>query len=149
MLTDNACSLRLIQGYINCLNNYRHRIHRETFESITNTIKSRCTSGLRTHLGKIKAHNYSIGNDLADSLANLVADGHPLDTTYTTCSDTPISTLTWPYTLIALTQGGPTPYRYTNPKADAHNYITKHTHIRPYPTPLSMEPSSPAPRQAE
>jgi hypothetical protein len=39
---------------------------------------------IRTHLGKIKAHNHSLGSDLADTLANQVPDGHRPDTTYTT-----------------------------------------------------------------
>jgi hypothetical protein len=70
-----------IYSYMNWPNNYRHHIHRDTLESITNTIISRCTSGIRTHLGKIKVHNHYIGNDLADALAKLVVDGHPPHTT--------------------------------------------------------------------
>ena len=88
LLTDSACSLRLIQGYLNCPSAYRHNIHRDTLLSITHTLKTRCESGIRTHLlGKIKAHNHSLGNDLADTLANQAADGHPPDTTYTIGSD--------------------------------------------------------------
>jgi ribonuclease HI len=85
LLTDNnACSLRLIQGYINCPSTYRHNIHRDTLMSIAYTLKTRCESGIRTHLCKVKAHNHSLGNDLVDTLANQVAGGHPPDTTYTT-----------------------------------------------------------------
>jgi hypothetical protein len=87
LLADSACSLRLIQGYLNSPSAYRHYIHRDTLLSTTHTIKTRGTSGIRTHLGKIKAHNHSLGNDLADILANQAADGHPPDTTYTTGSD--------------------------------------------------------------
>ena len=86
LLTDSACSLRLIQGYLNCPSAYRHNIHRDTLFSITHTLKTRCDAGIRTHLGKIKAHNHSLGNDLA----NQVAVGHPPDTTYTTGSEVTI-----------------------------------------------------------
>ena len=84
LLTDSACSLRLIQGYLHCPLAYRHNIHRDTLLSITHTLKTRCDAGIRTHLYNIKAHNHSLGNDLADTLANQDADGHPPDTTYTT-----------------------------------------------------------------
>jgi hypothetical protein len=84
LLKDIACSHRLIQGYINCPSAYQYNIHRDTLISITHALKTRCESGIRTHLGKIKAHNHSLGNDLVDTLAYLVADGHPPDTTYTT-----------------------------------------------------------------
>jgi hypothetical protein len=87
----------------------------------------------RMHLGKIKAHNQSLGNDLADTLANRAADGHPPDTTYTTYSDVSIGHMTWTYTLIPQTQGEPIPYKYTNLKSNAHTHSTKHTH-----TPLSQ-----------
>jgi ribonuclease HI len=90
LLTNNACSLRLIQGYLHCPSAYNHNIHRETLLSITHTLKTRCDSGIRTHLGKIKAHNHSLGNDFVDTLANQAADGHPPDTTYTIGSDVPI-----------------------------------------------------------
>jgi ribonuclease HI len=134
LLTNSACSLRLIQGYLNSPSAYRHNIHRDTLLSITHTLKTRCdalkttpshpqntlkthitntntqntpntkhtntpntpntntqntlknhtlkthtpsTPSIRTHLGKIKAHNHSLGNDLiADTLANQVADRH-------------------------------------------------------------------------
>jgi hypothetical protein len=101
---------------------------------ITHTLKTRCNAGIRTHLGKIKAHNHSLGNDLADTLANQVADGHPPDTTYTTGLEVSIGHLTWPYTLIPQTLGEPIPYKYTNLKADAHTHSTKHTHTH---TPLT------------
>jgi hypothetical protein len=68
LLTDNACTLRLSQGFINCPSAYRHHIHRDTLDSITHTLKTRCKSGICTHLGKIRAHNHSLGNDLADAL---------------------------------------------------------------------------------
>jgi hypothetical protein len=51
ILTDSACSLRLIQGYLNCPSAYRHNIHRDTLSSITHTLKTRCNAGIRTHLG--------------------------------------------------------------------------------------------------
>jgi hypothetical protein len=100
LLTYGACSLHLIQGYLNCPSAYRHNIHRDTLLAITHTLKTRCNTSLRTHLGKIKAHNHSLGNDLADTLANQVADGHPPNTTYTTASKESIGHWTWPYTLI-------------------------------------------------
>jgi ribonuclease HI len=109
LLTDGACSLRLIQGYMNCPSAYRHNIHNDTLDSITYTLKTRCESCTRAHLGKIKAHNHSIGNDLADTLANQVADGHPPDTTHTTGSHVSIGYWTWPYTLIPRTLGEPMP----------------------------------------
>jgi ribonuclease HI len=87
LLKDSACSLRLIKGYLNCPPAYRHNIHRDTLHSITHTLKTRCDAGIRRHLGKIKAHNHSLGNDLADTLANQVAEGHPPDTSYTTGSE--------------------------------------------------------------
>jgi hypothetical protein len=120
--------LRLIHGYMNCPSAYRHNIHRDTLLSITNTLKTRCDSVIRTHLGKIKAHNHSLGNDLADTLANQAADGHLPDTTYTIGSDVSIGHWTWPYTLIPQTIGEPIPYIYTNLKTDAHTYSTNHTH---------------------
>jgi hypothetical protein len=64
----------------------------------------------------MKAHNNPLGNDLADTIANQAADGHPFDITYTTGSDVSIGHLTSPYTLIPQTTGGPIPYRYTNLK---------------------------------
>jgi hypothetical protein len=132
LLPDSACSLRLIQGYLHCPSAYRHSIHCDTLSSITHTLNSRCTAGIRTHLGKIKAHNHSLGNDLANTLANQGADGHPADTTYTIGSYVSIGHWTWPYSLIPQTQGEPIPYRYTNLKTDAHTHSIKHTH-----TPLS------------
>jgi hypothetical protein len=129
LLVDSACSLRLIHGYPNCPSAYRHNLHRDTLTSITHTLQTRCESGIRTHLGIIKAHNHSIGNDLADSLASQVADGHPPDTAYTTGSKALIGHWTLPYTLIPQTaQGDPIPYKYTNLKSDAHTYRTKHTY---------------------
>jgi hypothetical protein len=60
---------------MNCPSAYRHNIHRDTFDSVKHRLQTRCTSGIRTHLGKINAHNHSVGNDLAHTLANHVADG--------------------------------------------------------------------------
>jgi hypothetical protein len=117
---------------MNCPSAYRHHTHRDTLTSVTHTLKTRCTSGIRTHLGKIKARNHYVGSDLADGLANQVADGHSPDMTYNSGLDVSIGTWTWPYTLISQTLGEPTPHRYTNLKTDAHTYNTKHTH-----TPLS------------
>jgi hypothetical protein len=37
LLTDSACSLRLIQGNMNCPSAYRHNINRDTLFSITHT----------------------------------------------------------------------------------------------------------------
>jgi hypothetical protein len=133
LFTGSACSLRLIQGFMNCPSADRHHIHRDTLASITNTLKTRCIRGIRTHLGKIKAYNHSLVNDLADTLANQVADGRPPDTTYTMGSTVSIGTWTLPYTLVPQTLGEPTPHRYTNLNTDAHTYNTKHTH-----TPLSQ-----------
>jgi hypothetical protein len=76
-LKDSACSLRLIQGFMHCPSAYRHHIHRDTLNSITHTLKTRCKSGIRTYLGKIKAHNHSLGNLWITKL-------HPPDTTCTT-----------------------------------------------------------------
>jgi hypothetical protein len=149
LLTDSACSLRLIQGHMNYPNKYRHHIHHGIIESITNTVRSRLTFGIRTHLGKVKAHNHSIGNDLADALANLVADGNPHDAPYTICSYLSIGTWTSPYTFMSQTLGGPTPYRYTNLKTDTHKYSTKHTYISLSTTPPNAVPCSPAPRRTE
>jgi hypothetical protein len=71
---------------MSCPSAYRHNIHRDTLLSTTHTLKLRCESSIRTHLGKIKAHNHSLENDLADTLIdNQAADGHPPDTIYTTC----------------------------------------------------------------
>jgi hypothetical protein len=75
---------------MNCPSAYRHIIHRDTLISITHTLKARCESCIRAHFGKIKANNHSLGNDLADTLANLVADGHPPDKTYTKYRDVSI-----------------------------------------------------------
>jgi hypothetical protein len=66
--------------HANCHNNV---IHRDTLESITNTLRTRCESGIHTHLGKISAHGRSLGNDLANALANQAAGGHPPGTTST------------------------------------------------------------------
>jgi hypothetical protein len=41
MLTDSACSLRLIQGFMRCPSTYRHRIHRKTLEWFTHTLHTR------------------------------------------------------------------------------------------------------------
>ena len=120
--SDSACSLHL-----NCPSAYKHNIHRDTLLSITHTLKTCCNAGICTHLGKIKAHNHSLGDDLADTLANQAANGYPPDTAYTTGSNVSIGHWTWPYTLIPQTLGEPIPYRYTNLKTDAHTHITKHT----------------------
>jgi hypothetical protein len=48
---------------------YRHNIHRDKLESITHTLKTRC---IRTNLGKIKAHNHSIGNDLGGCMFSVL-----------------------------------------------------------------------------
>jgi hypothetical protein len=77
---------------MNCTSAYKHHIHRDTPNSITHTLKTRCMAGIRTHLGIIKTHNHPIGNDLADALASQVADGLPLDTTYATGLDVSIGT---------------------------------------------------------
>jgi hypothetical protein len=92
LLTDIACSLRLIQGFMNCPSAHRHHIHSDTLESITHTLKTRCKLGIRTHLGNIQAQNHSIGNDMADASAKQVGDGHLADTTYTTGSYVSIGT---------------------------------------------------------
>jgi hypothetical protein len=94
--------------------------------------QTRCNSGIRTHIGKIKARNHSLGNDLADALAKQVAYGNPPDTTYTTGSAISIGIWTWPHTLIPQALGESTPHRYTNLNTDAHTLSMKHTH-----TPLS------------
>jgi hypothetical protein len=90
LLTHSACSLPLMIGSMNCPSAYRHNIHRDTLRSITHTLNTRCELGIRTHLGKINVHTHSLGNDLADTLANQVADGHSPDTTHTTHSDVSI-----------------------------------------------------------
>jgi hypothetical protein len=77
LLKDRAFSLRLIHGFMRCPSAYRHH---DTLESITHILYTRCTSGIRTYLGKIKAHNHSIGNDRAETLVNQAADRHPPDT---------------------------------------------------------------------
>jgi ribonuclease HI len=74
LLTYSACSLRLIQGHMNCPSAYRHDIHRDTLFSITHTLQARGESGIRTRICKIKAHNHSLGNDLAYTLAYRAAD---------------------------------------------------------------------------
>jgi hypothetical protein len=96
-----------------------------------------------THLGKIKAHNHSLGNDLADTLAYQVGDGHPPDTTYTVGSNVSIGQWPWPYTLIPQTPGDPMPYRYTNLKNRCtHMQHQTHTH-----TPLANNQRRCPPRQ--
>jgi hypothetical protein len=133
LLIDSACSLCLIQGYLNCPSAYRNNVHRDTLLSITHTLQTRCNACISKHLGRIKAHNHSLGNDLEDALAYHVADGHPPDTTYTTGSNVSIGHWTWPYTRILQTLGDHIPYRYPNLKTNAHTHSTKHTH-----TPLSQ-----------
>jgi hypothetical protein len=92
LLTDNVCSLCLMQGYIRCPAAYRHHIHRDTLVSITNTRQTRCNLDTRTHLGVIRAHSRCLGNNLVDALASKVTDGHLSDTTYTTGSKVYIGT---------------------------------------------------------
>jgi hypothetical protein len=120
LLTDNACSLRLIQGFMNCPSAFRHHIRRDALALITHTLKTCCTPCIRTRLGIIKVHNHTIGNGLANTLANQVSDGHPPDTNCTTDSYLSIGTWTWPYTIIPQTLGVPQSHRYTNLKTDAH-----------------------------
>jgi hypothetical protein len=60
LLTDNACSFCLIQDYMNYPSANRHNFHRDALLSITHTLKTRCELGIRTHLGKMKAHNHSL-----------------------------------------------------------------------------------------
>jgi hypothetical protein len=48
LLTDNACSLRLIQSFMKCPPAYRHNIHRDTIESITHTLATLCDSSTHT-----------------------------------------------------------------------------------------------------
>jgi hypothetical protein len=127
LLTDSACSLRLVQDFMNCSSAYRHHIHRDTLDLIAHSLKTRCKSGIRTHLGKVNAHHHSLGNDLVDALAKQVADGHPPDTTYTTDLHVSTGTCTRPYTLIFQILGEPMPHMYTDHKNDEHLYNTKHT----------------------
>jgi hypothetical protein len=70
----------------------RHNKHRGTLESITQTLHTRYTAGIRTRLGKMNKHNHSLGNDHADALANQVAGGHHPNTTNITCSDVSLGT---------------------------------------------------------
>jgi hypothetical protein len=93
-----------------------------------NYIKTRYAPGIRTHDGKNLSHNRSLGNDLADALANQVADGHLTDTTFTACLHVSFGTLTWPYTRITPPQGDPTAFRYTNLRSEAYKHNIKHTH---------------------
>jgi hypothetical protein len=129
---------------MHCPSAFRHHIHRETLESITQTLHTRWTSGIRTQIGKIKAHNHFLGNDHADALANQLADEHPPDTTHDTSLDLSNGTWTWPYTLIHQPQGEPTPYMYTNLKSTAHKPSIKHNYS-PFPTPPNTAPYLPKP----
>jgi ribonuclease HI len=74
-----------------CPTAYRHQIHRETLEPIRHNLRTRRTSGIRTHLGKLKAHSHSLGNKHADALANQVADRHHRPTRLTTRVNTYLS----------------------------------------------------------
>jgi hypothetical protein len=76
-LTHSACSLKLIRPYMQCLTSPRYHIRRETPASI---FEKRTAVGLCIFLGKSMAHENSTGTDLADALANKVADGRILGT---------------------------------------------------------------------
>jgi hypothetical protein len=60
LLTDSACSLRPIQGYIRCPTAFRHRIHHDSVDSIITTLNlTRSYAGIRTHLAKISTTSLS------------------------------------------------------------------------------------------
>jgi ribonuclease HI len=82
ILSDSACSLRLIHKHIRSPHAMQEHPHREILSSIIHTLQTRTTACLTTHLGIIKAHNNAKGNDLADYLANAVADGNAADAEY-------------------------------------------------------------------
>jgi hypothetical protein len=101
-ITDKACSLRLTQGFMRCpISSRKHN------PRINHTPPPhRCTSGIRTHLGKIKAHYRSLGIDYADTLAIQVADEHHPNKIYITGLKASIGIWIWPpYTLIPKTHG--------------------------------------------
>jgi hypothetical protein len=100
LLTDSACSLLLIQGYVRSPTAYRHHIHHDTLESNTITLKTSCTSGIRYNICKIKAYNHSQGIDLADALSDQVAKGHRTDTTYSKGSKLYIGTSIQPMAIL-------------------------------------------------
>jgi hypothetical protein len=53
--------------------------HRETLTSIISALQTRTAARLTTHIdNKIKAHNNSMGNDIAYHLTNTVVDGQLL-----------------------------------------------------------------------
>jgi hypothetical protein len=121
-----AASYPRIHALPNCLPT-RHPPR--TLEPITHTLHTRCTSRIRTNLGKIKARNHSLGNGHTDALGNQVVDRHHHDTFYTTGLEVSIRTRTWPNMLIPQTQGVPTAFQYNNLKIDALKYNIKQTHI--------------------
>jgi ribonuclease HI len=134
--TDSACALRLIHKYLRCPHSMRQHVHMDVLSSILSTLQTRSKAGLHTHLGKIKAHNNSKGNDLADHLANTVADGYNSDVIYFKGSHTQIGLWTWPYTTHPDDPNPPKTLTYTTLKCDAKKYSLTHT-IPPSNTPLN------------
>jgi hypothetical protein len=82
LLSDSACSLQFIHKYIRSPHTMRQHFHREMIFSIISTLQTRTAAGLTTHLGKVKAHNNSMGNDQIDNLTDLFAHDQPPDATY-------------------------------------------------------------------
>jgi hypothetical protein len=94
--------------------------HGERLSYILSTCKTRTTAGLTAHLGKMKAHKNSKGNDIANYLANTVADGQPLDAMYFKGTHTHLGQWTWPpYTTQPDEPYPPKTLIYTNLKTNA------------------------------
>jgi hypothetical protein len=53
LLTDSACSLRLIRKYIRCPNSMCQHLHRDVLPSIVSTLQSHSPAGIITYLGKL------------------------------------------------------------------------------------------------
>jgi hypothetical protein len=77
LLLDNVCPLRLFHKYIRTLHTVRQHPHRKIHSSIISTVQTHTTACITTHIGKINAHNYSMGNDHVDHVANIVLTDNP------------------------------------------------------------------------
>jgi hypothetical protein len=64
LLTDNACSLRLIQKYFRLSTSLQHHLHKDVLQAIHDKIKHRTDLGTLAHLSKIRVHNGSVAMTL-------------------------------------------------------------------------------------
>jgi hypothetical protein len=100
----------------------QQHLYKKILSSIQSTPQTDSTTGRTTSLGKIKAHINSKGNDIANHLANIVADGQPPDVIYFRGAHTQLGQWKWPYTTQLDEPNPPKSLAYTNLTTNARKY---------------------------